>query len=56
MLTLTALIVVPGFVICLLGGVRVGYALVAAIPVSYGVVSISCFVLGMMEIRWNLLT
>lgn len=56
MLTLTALIVVPGFVICLLGGMRVGYALVAAIPVSYGVVSIACFVLGMMEIRWTLLS
>lgn len=56
MLTLTALIVVPGFVICLLGGVRVGYALVAAIPVSYGVVSIACYVLGLMEIRWTLLS
>ncbi|WP_333620219.1 DUF6541 family protein, partial [Dietzia sp.] len=56
MLTLTALIVIPGLVICLAGGVRFGYALAGAIPVSYGVVAVASYLLGMLELRWNLLS
>lgn len=53
MTTLFALFVIPGFVILLLGRARIGHALVGAIPVSYGVVTIATYVVAKFGIRWS---
>lgn len=54
MMTLFALLVIPGFVILLLGRARIGHALVGAIPVSYGVVTIGTYVAPKLGLGWSL--
>lgn len=53
MVTLTALLVVPGLVVGLAAGLPVRLAAAGAIPVSYGIAAIASYVYGHAGIRWS---